>query len=109
MSRGERRIGVRADQKRRWDLEHPARCTCGAECTRGYDRCLACYRAAERARRDQRRAVIAKRWTQGATTLEIAEELHTTAATVHTEIQHMRREGIDLPLRRPRQPSARDV
>src|SRR3954447_12228661 len=96
----ERRVGTRAEQKRRWDRENRRLCGCGALMSRHAAVCRSCEEAIRRAGRDQRRARIAQLWNEGASLVEIAEALATTRSTIGVEMQRMRRAGIDLPYRR---------
>jgi hypothetical protein len=92
----ERRVGTRALQKRRWDIEGRGVCACGAPCSRHYARCDKCARADRRARRELRRSTIKAMRDRGASLRQIAAALSSTANSIGSEITHMRRDGWDL-------------
>lgn len=100
--RGEKRVGVRAEQKRRWDEEarHPC-ATVGCEKTVAYNRtrCMACRAAADRERRDERRREIQRRWQRGESLKGIARALGTSANSIQAAIYGMRRDDWDVPYR----------
>lgn len=99
---------VELEASRRWKREHAEQnrelafdvCVCGNRKRRTGDRCWSCYVADERARRDEKRRVIAEMWIAGAQSPAIAG-LGTTSKTINCEIARMRRDGWSLPLRRP--------
>lgn len=99
--RAERRAAKSA-----WDREcYRGVCVvCGAQTwRRGHDRCF--LHSAARDRRWRRRRAIVSMWADGLKLREIAEALDTTLEVVGVEMVSMRRDGWDLPYRRPRTPS----
>lgn len=93
-------MGVRAEQKRRWDRENKQRCDCGRLKWRGEARCQRCAHERKRAARDGRYRRIEVMWNDGASLNEIASALHTTRGTISFHMAVMRREGWKLPYRR---------
>jgi hypothetical protein len=98
----ERRIGVRAEQKRRWDSDNKRPCPeCGDRSIwRNRDRCRVCWLDAKRARRDELRSRIAEMWTDGVSVRDIAERLDATVGAINVELTRMRADGWDVPPRR---------
>jgi DNA-binding CsgD family transcriptional regulator len=99
----DRRIGARAEQKRRWDRENKPPCPqCGEPMARGYERCARCRREADAAAVDERRREILRRWLAGESHRQIAAALGTSAPTIQVELVRMRQDGWDAPRRGPR-------
>lgn len=95
----EMRTGRRAEQKRRWDRENLATCSCGRRMSRRASFCQRCQREADAERVREKRSYIRSYWAMGMTMREIAAGLDTTPKTVAMEIQRMRRLGWDVPYR----------
>jgi hypothetical protein len=97
---GEKRIGRRGDQKRRWDRDNRERCRCGEPMWQA-DRCRECF---ERERDDAtfaRRQTIAGLFNDGASLKAIAEFMDSTVASIGVELVRMRRDGWNVPPRGP--------
>ncbi len=88
----ERRVGVRAEQKRRWDREHRPVCACGRPMARARRMCRACYERPGAIRNEQ---IIALR-AAGLRNVEIAAQLGMPRATVSTIIQRLRERGVEI-------------
>ena len=99
---GEKRVGRRAEQKRRWDREakHPCE-TAGCKNLVGFKstRCQDCRTAAEHKARDLRFGEIQRRWLLGESLREIAGALNSTVGSVEKSIFMMRRCGWHVPYR----------
>ncbi|MDE2103219.1 MAG: helix-turn-helix domain-containing protein [Patescibacteria group bacterium] len=103
---GERRIGKRAEQKRRWDHENRHVCGCGRPMKRGASMCVTCR---EEYTRERHAEIVAMR-AEGMRNAEIAAELGTTMYAVATIICRLRKRGIEVaPAKLGRPPGARDV
>jgi transposase len=103
----------RAAQKRAWAEHHYRRpcAACGALMGVGVHRkgstlCRTCWVASENARTHRRRERIALMWNAGASVSRIARALDTTSNTINVEIDRMRKDGWDVPHRRPRRAKA---
>lgn len=78
---------------------------CGAATSRrGIVRCA--KHVPQSVRAGERREFIARRWSEGALTREIAVELGSTKAAVGVQIARMRADGWDLPHRYRRRADA---
>jgi biotin operon repressor len=98
---GEKRVGRRGEQKRRWDKENRQPCSdgCGKFVWHGATRCLDCRIAADHEKSIARRREIQRRWSSGETRKEIATALGSTKNAIGTAISSMRQEGWDVPYR----------
>lgn len=101
---GEKRVGRRGEQKRRWDRGNRRPCsTVGCENTvwataRG-TQCRDCERAARRERRNVRWLEIQRRWLLGESEREIAVALGTSKSAIGRTVNAMRSDGWDVPYR----------
>ena len=93
----ERRIGKRAEQKRRWDRENRSRCKCGAFMSRGRDRCLDCYQQERAESQFARWDRIAALSNEGKSLAEIAVELETKAISISHDMTLARKARWDMP------------
>lgn len=98
----ERRIGRRADQKRRWDRENGGTCACGARRKWNARQCKSCRNRDKREGRERRRRAIAEMWERGASCRQIAAAMDSTPGSINVEVQRMRADGWDLAFRRCR-------
>lgn len=100
----EERVGLRGEQKRRWDREHGrGTCkTCGAKTWKKRERCNTCFSAEITARKEERWREIQRLWNQGLTLIEIGRALGMSNKHVGVDIYYMRQEGWDVPYRHPR-------
>jgi hypothetical protein len=98
---GEKRVGRRAKQKRRWDRDayHPCSGNCGNLVGHNRTRCRDCWAAAEREQRDARRREIKRRWEAGESLRETAAALDSTPKGIGIAISQMRKDGWDVPYR----------
>lgn len=89
--------------KQAWQREHYVHpCVeCGKSTHRGTPRCVDCYHAAKRAALNEKRAEIQRLWRDGLTHGEIAAALGTTKGTIVRQTVRMRKDGWDLPRRKP--------
>jgi len=94
-----RRKSELAEYDREYYLSHRKKCDCGRLMARHSLVCEHCISGEKVAKREQMVAL----WNQGLNAPQIAERVGTTAKTVQCEIARMRREGIDVPYRRPYQ------
>lgn len=98
----ERRIGKRAEQKRRDDHKRYGRndtCVCGQPKMTRSEFCPGCRREILAEQHRERCSYIHSCWHAGMTLAEIANGLESTANSIGTEMAHMRRDGWDLPKR----------
>lgn len=87
---GERRVGKRAEQKRRWDLENRRVCACGE--LAWHERCDKCRKADVRRERDLRFRAIELAWNDGLSMKEIAALLGTSVNSLSVSFAAMRKE-----------------
>lgn len=101
---GNRRVGARAEVKRRWDREHRPLCECGQPMGRGAERCCDCQRADKAAYR----RLVEDMWAEGMTARQIAGALGWKCANPNQYIVVLRnRQGYNLPHRRTPEQIAR--
>lgn len=98
---GDRRVGARAEQKRRWDREHthvpcPA---CGAPMTRNSTVCKGCWTGPRAEARERRWARIESLWAAGLSMTRIAEDMGYSRGHLGGEMATMRAAGRNVPHR----------
>lgn len=98
--KSDRRVGARAEQKRRWDREQRHPCSeCGEPAWGVTGRCQGCHRRHLGQQRTNRRTEIQRLWAEGRKLREIAAAMDSTQGAIGVEITKMRADGWDLPHR----------
>jgi hypothetical protein len=82
----------------------PSHCTrCGAACRAASTYCNSCKGPATAshvaASHEAQRQYLIRRWREGATGRQIAEELGLSVQTIHCKVTRLRARGVDLPYR----------
>src|ERR1035441_5884475 len=99
---GEKRVGRRGEQKRRWEADNRHPCSgdgCENLVAHHRARCWSCYFADEHEGRDVRRREIQRLWHDGETVREIAVALDSTPRSIQVALHGMRADGWDVPYR----------